>query len=839
MVGRWWATIMASWHHAQLAWRLLLRDWRAGELRLLLAALIMAVASNSAIGLFTDRLQRSLTHQSAELLGADLILSASREIPAEWLQQAQALGLRHTRTTEFPSVVIHGDNLRLSTIKAVEPGYPLRGEIRLRSSLQAEPIKSRTIPDAGEAWLAPQLLTLLQIEVGDTLEFGDIDLRVSQLIVSEPGSSSNLSAMAPRVLINQLDLPAAQVLVPGSRVTYNAQFMGSDVAVAQLRDWLTPRLQPHHRLTDLHSGQRGVATALDRARTYLGLASLIAVLLAGVAIAMAARRYTERHYDVSAVMRCLGSSQATIGQLYTTQLLMLALMGSTAGVALGFLLQWGLLGLLSGLLPSALPAAGLLPVVLGFLTGVIVLAGFALPPLLRLRQVSALRVLRRELAPMPLQGWLIYGVALATMSLLMWGYTHSFTMTFIIVGASLLLLTSFGGLAWLLLRGSRLLHRGVGVSWRYGFNNLWRHPLLSVTQLLAFGLILMAMSIVVLLRTELIANWQAQLPDDAPNHFVVNILPADVDRFKEYLQQHQIKDVTLHPVIRGRLTHINNVAAAEQNTTQDGDRGTIRRELNLTWSAQQQPGSVMTQGAWWDGDAQQAVSVEEGVAQRLQVGLGDRLRFDLGGQALEVAVTSLRRVEWDSMRPNFFMIFPPGPLDTFPTTYMTSLHIPPHQSVMMAEMVRQFPAITVVDLGAILSQLRAIVAQVSVAVEYVLLFVLIAGLMVLYAALQASLDERLFEGALLRTMGASRSQLRRGHLAEYALLGGLSGLLGAVGCELVSYLIYTQLLELPYQLHGWLWLLLPAIGALLIGAAGFIGTRRVVRQSPLVVLNGL
>ena len=825
----------------RLSLRLLLRDWRAGELRLLFAALVIAVTATTAIGFFTDRLQRGMVSQSAGLLGGDLLLRGARAPSEAWLEEAQRRGLAHTRVLAFPSVVAHGEQLQLSAIRAVAEGYPLHGALRVADRPYGEDRVVADIPAPGEVWVEARLLPLLDIAVGDALELGQVRLRVSGVLAYEPGPGGGFFALAPRVLMNQQDLARAGVLQPGSRVSYQDFFAGESAVLAAFQDWLEPRLDPSQGLVDVRGGQPAVGGALQRAEQYLGLASLVAVLLAGVAIAMGARRYAERHFDVSAMLRCLGASQRELLALFLPQLLVLALLGSLMGIALGYLAQQGLLHLLRELLPAQLPPPGVLPVVLGLLTGLIVLAGFALPPVLRLRQVPALRVLRRELTPMPLRGWLVYGAALGAMALLMWRYTGSAALTLGLIGGTLAALALLALPAWLLLRASRLLRPGLGATWRQGFQHLWRQPLLSISQILAFGLTFMAMALILLVRGDLLESWQRQLPAETPNHFVVNLLPDRLADFRAFLAARHIEDSGLYPLVRGRLAAIEGEDPASRVAEGEEPPGAINRELNLTWSRTLPPGNQLTAGRWWpaDTEGEAVVSMEAGLAERLGVGLGDVLRFSFGAQTLEVTVTSLRSLRWDSFQPNFFMIFPPGLLDDQPATYMTSFYLPETDKGELATLLREFPAVTVIDLDRILNQVRDILRQVTLAVEFVLLFVLLAGFTVLYAALQASLDARLQEGALLRTLGASRRQLRAGHLAEFGLLGLLAGLLAALGAELVARLLYGRVFDLVYATQWWLWGALPLGGALLVGAAGVWATRRVVRQSPLVVLRGL
>ncbi len=823
-----------------MAWRFLRRDWRAGELSILVLALVIAVAATTAIGFFTDRLQRAMRQQSAELLGADLVLKSPRPVERAWLEEARSRHLGVAKLLEFPSVVLHGEALQLSSVRAVAPGYPLRGTLRTATEVDGEATDTHEVPAEGEAWVEARLLPLLQAQLGDSLTLGHQALRITRILAFEPGSAGNFAALSPAVLVRRSDAERAGILAPGSRVTYGVQFAGTPSDISDFKRWLTPQLSPSMLLRDVHEGRPAIGAALDRTERYLGLASLAAVLLAGVAVAMGARRYSERHFDVSAMLRCLGATQRDLVGLYLRQLLLMGLLGSTMGVVLGYAAHLGLLLLLRGLLPGTLPQPGPWPALLGFFTGLLMLAGFALPPVLRLREVPALRVLRRELTPLPLRAWLVYGAALGAMTLLLWRYTDSAALTLSVLGGTLLALLVFGALAWALLRSSRVLVYGTGVAWRYGLLTLWRRPTLAIGQILAFGLVLMAMALVTLLRSDLLTTWSAQLPASAPNHFVINVLPEEVGAFNAFLQAHHISSAALFPMVRGRLSAVNGVPVGKRPGY--GEDETTRRELNLTWSSALPQDNALVGGHWWapKDSGQPEVSVEEGVATRLGIALGDALTFDFGGDnPLTATVTSLRKVQWDSFKPNFFVIFPPGVIEHYPATYVTSFYLPPTERTLMAQMVRQYPAVTVIDLAPLMDQVRTILAQVTLAVEYVLVGVLLAGFAVLYASLQSSLDERLYEGALLRTLGASRAQLRAGHLAEYALLGFLAGLFAAASTEFIAWLLYTRVFHLAAHFHWLLWLLLPPTGALLVGIAGFWGTRRVVDQSPLVVLRGL
>lgn len=823
-----------------LSVRLLLRDWRAGELRLILAAVAIAVGVTSAIGFFSERVTRALGAGAADLLGADLVLAAPQPPVPAWRDAAAARAVRVTETLEFASVVTHGDRLQLSQVKAVEPGYPARGTLRAAPALFAPDAPTRELPAAGEAWVDGRLLGALGIDVGGRIEIGMAEFTVRRVLTHDTGAGGGFIALAPRVLIARADVARTGVIQPGSRVTYRQLYAGAAADIERWRAWLAPQLSANHELNDGKSGNSAIGRALERAERYLGLASLVAVVLAGVAIAMAARRYSERHLDAAALLRCFGAPQRRIARLYVAQVLLLGAIGAAIGGALGWAAQYGLVFFLRGLLPDALPAPGVMPLVIGLVTGLVLLAGFALPPLLRLKQAPPLRVLRRDLAPLPVRGWVVYGAALAAVTALMWRYTASASLTIAVLAGAVAGVVALGGIGLALLTLTRRLPARVGVAWRFGVNNLWRHGRASVSQILAFGLALMAMAVIALIRGDLMATWQTQLPASTPNHFAFNILPADIAAIERFFGERDVRSQALYPMVRGRLIAINGAAVSQAVTKEARDSGALQRELNLTWTDTLPPDNRIVQGAWWGaGAAPVAVSVEQRLAERLDIKLGDRLTFSIGGAELDASVTSLRTVQWDSFHPNFYMIFPPGALDAYPATYLTSFYLAPAQKPLLRDLVQRFPAVTVLEMERVLAQVRAIVAQVTAAVEFVLLFVLAAGVIVLYAALQATLDERLYDGALMRALGASRRQLRTGHLAEFAALGVAAGVLAAIGTELIAYLLYARAFGLDYAFKWPVWLIAPLAGAAIVGAAGYLGTRGVVRASPLALLRRL
>ena len=823
-----------------LASRLLLREWRAGELRVMLLALLIAVTVSTAISFFTDRLQRGMATRAAEFLGADMRISSRDPLPPEFLQQAGNNSLQTTDLVDFSSVTSSEAEMLLSSIKAVSAGYPLRGEVRTSQQAFGVEQVAEGIPEPGSVWAEPRLLNILGLQVGDSLELGYSQLRISALLTHEPDRAGDFYSLTPRVLMNMQDLAATRVVQPGSRVRYRLLVSGAEADLQRYRDWLEPRLESHQRLTSVADDNRQIGNALERANQFLGLASIAAVVLAGVAVALSASRFAQRHFDTSALLRCFGTSRRRTLRLFLIQLLELGTLATLLGLLAGWLMQWGLMHLLRELLPPDLPAPGLKPLLVGSATGLVGLLGFALPPLLRLGRVAPLRVLRRELTPLPGSGWLIYGLALSGLSLLMWQFTGNLPMTLAVILGGALAALLLGSLAWLLLRstGNRLRH--LGLAWRLGSGQLLKQPAAAAGQVLAFGLILMSMVVIFILRTELLDSWQTQLPDDAPNHFALNILPEQEAEFRQALETIGARTAPLYPVTPGRLTAINGAPVRDQVTKDSPGERAINRDLSLTWSAELASDNQLVAGHWWDSlpaSDGHRVSVEAELAESLGVGLGDQLSFVIGGSTLEAQVASIRSVNWDNFTPNFYMVFSPGALHGAPSTLLTSFHLPAEQRDQLRELTRTFPAMTLLEVEAILEQLRDILAQVTLAVEYVLIFVLLAGFTVLFASLQSTLDTRLYEGALLRTLGARRELLRKANRLEFGLLGALAGLLAIVAAELITWLLYHYALDLQWQPHYLLWLLVPAIGALLIGAAGALGTRAVVRQSPMGLLR--
>ncbi len=821
-----------------LAARQLLRDARAGELRVLFFALLVAVAASSAIGYFSARLNDAMLLRASEFLAADLRLSGSSPASQEQIDAGLKLGLDHAQAVEFSSVVAAADGIQLASVKAANSRYPLRGELRSAAEPYA-PEEVGSGPRPGEAWAEARLMVALNLKIGDELEIGAKTLRLSRVLTYDPDTAGDFYSLTPRVLMHLDDLAATEVVQPGSRVRFRELWRGDADTLAAYRQAVEAGLEPNQRLDDARDGNRQVGGALGRAERYLNLASLAAVLLAGVAVALSSARFAARRFDASALLRCLGLSRREALALFGLQLALLGLVACVIGALLGWAGQHALFYLLRGLIPDDLPPANLWPALAGMATGLVALAGFALPPLAALGRVPPLRVLRRDMLPLPASSWLVYGAALIALGLIMWRLSLDLRLTLALLGGGLLAALLLGGLLLLGLQSLRRLLQRAALPWRLGLGQLLRHPLAAAGQSLAFGLILLAMALIALLRGELLDTWQDQLPEDAPNHFALNVLPAERDAFAARLAELSPHPAPLYPVVPGRLIMINGEPVRQLVTKESRGERAIQRDLSLTWAEDLPSDNLITAGNWW-GAAHASelpgVSVESELAESLQLKLGDQLRFNVGGIERDAQVTSLRQVDWDSFQPNFYMIFEPQTLQDLPATYLTSFYLPPGQDAELVALSRAFPSVTLLQVDALLAQLRSILAQVTLAIEYVLLFVLAAGITVLLAGLQATLDERIRQGALLRALGAERKLLISARRAEFGLLGAAAGLLAALGCELVSFLLYRYAFDMSWQPHPWL-LLLPLIGALLIGLAGVLGTRRALNASPLSVLR--
>jgi putative ABC transport system permease protein len=812
---------------ARFAFRNLWRDLKSGELSVLLLALTVAVLSLTAVGFFTSRISQGVRAQAAEVLAADLRLESPNPIPEKYFAQAQRRGLKSARILTFPTAIFSGDESQLAALNAVTAGYPLRGHVRIADRPFGVARATSRIPDRGEVWLDARIVAQLKIALGSPLRIGAASFRVTQVLDYRPDQGTGFVNLAPAALLNYDDVASTELIQAGSRATYAALFAGAAEPINSLREYLQSTKAPGERLREVDESSRQLNSAIDRASRFLNLASLASVLLAAVAVAMGARRYATRHIDTVALMKCMGASQAFVLAISIIELSLLAVFAVAVGAVLGFLAQSGLAWLLRDLIRTELPAASLAPLPIALVTVLAMLIGFALPPLLQLKSTPPARVLRKTVSAPPLRYGSSYVLALAALFAILWSLVRDAELVFSVLAGVLgvgavLTLAGFG-----LVRLTGRLRGGVGIAWRYGLANVSRRGGDSVVQIVAFGLGLMVLLLLAVVRGDLLADWRRSLPSDVPNNFLINIRPEERQSLQQFLQSHGMGEPQMFPMVRARITAINSKPSESLKLKGDSGRGFLEREQNLTWSAGLMEDNQLIAGTWWTSAdlGKPLVSISTEYQEALGLQLGDKITFDVAGEALTVEVASIRKIRWDSFRPNFFLVFPPGLLDGAAGTYMTSVYLTPAQRPSLA------------DVDAILKQIRDIMDRASLAVQYVFLFTLAAGVVVLLAAVQSTRDERRYESAMLRTLGASRGTVLQGVAAEFSALGFLSGTLAAFGATGVGWVLARRLFSLQYTLDPWVWVVGLVCGTLLVGVSGTLATRRVVDTPPIHTLR--
>jgi putative ABC transport system permease protein len=828
----------------KLSLTMTMRDWRARELHFLLVALMIAVASLSSVGFFVDRMRNSLARDANTLLGADLLVSSDQGINPAWRAEAQRRGLTMADTVVFPSMALAGEGerpgSRLVSLKAVSSTYPLRGNLKLQQG-DAE-VATNGVPVPGSVWVDPALLTALHLQVGAKIKLGDQEFTIAQTIASEPDRGASFMNFAPRAMISMQDLAATHLVQDGSRVTYRLLLAGTPKVVSGFQSFLKQAIDAGNlkgvRLESLESGRPEMRATLDRAEQFLSLVSLLSAMLAAVAIAMAARRFMLRHVDACAMLRCLGLTQNQVTAMYLIEFLLIGIAGSVAGVLLGFAGHYVLLEWLGGLVSKNLPAASWLPALQGIITGLLLLVGFAMPPIFQLRNVPHNRVIRREQdAPQPLTvATYVLGLGMF-ISLLLWE-VGDIKLGLLTAAGFLLGLLGFALIAWLAVASLKRLRTLFNHSaWRFAVTALQRRPGATVIQVVSLALGLMALLLLTVVRADLITAWKKSTPADAPNQFVINIQPdqrADIAaRLQKFTQPE------LYPMIRGRLIEVNQQAINAESFTDGRGKQLIEREFNLSTMKDLPELNTITAGAWYK-DASATVpeaSVEEGIAKTLNLKLGDKLTFDIAGQNVTATVTSLRKLDWSSMRVNFFVVINPKAMLDMPQTWITAFHLPETNKTFVNGLMQTYPNLTIVDVGAVLKQVQGVLDQVVTAVEFLFLFTLASGVLVLYAALAGSQDIRMREAALLRALGATRKQLSQAQWIEFLLIGGLAGLLAASGASSVGWALARFSFEFPWSFSPMVWLAGVLVGAGCAVIGGWMGLRNVLNQPPLLSLR--
>ncbi|MBL8520057.1 MAG: FtsX-like permease family protein [Betaproteobacteria bacterium] len=829
-----------------LSWRMLRRHFKLMETRVLFAALTLAVMSVTTVGFFADRVDAALKRQAGELIAADAVVIADKPVKDRFRDEAARLGLTRSESATFPSMVsgdaAKGQGVNLAEIKAVDANFPLRGKLRIADTPGGPARDADGPPAPGTAWVPETLLVRLNAQVGDEIRLGAARLKLTHVLVKEPDSVLDYFGIAPRVLMNRADLPRTGLIQTGSRVTYRLLVAGEPAEVEAFRAAFRGKMERGERLESVKDARSEVRVALERSERFLGLAAMLTVILASVAVALAARRFSERQLDSAAMMRCLGASQADIFRLHFLQFLMLGLGAAVLGTLLGAIAQAGLAQALSKFFTVALPYPSLLPALQGLAVGLALVMGFTVPPLLALRRVPTLRVIRRDLNPFDAGASIAYLLGFATLAALIIWRAGDVKLGGIAVGGFVGAMVVTGITGALLIEAAAASRGAAGRFWRVGLANLKRRRAASLTQVMALGLGLMAMLMLTIVRSDMIERWQDTLKLDVPNRFVINVQKDQVEPVRAYFKGHGLEMPDLYPMVRGRLMEINGQPLARKLEGEKDER-TKRlgeREFNLTWLARQQADNKLVAGRFWlPEERTPQFSVEEGIAKAMNIKVGDTMTYDIGGTRITHPVTSIRSVKWESFRPNFFVAATPGTLDEFPASYISSFRLPPDNEKVVSDLIRTYPNLSVIDMSAIMNQVKTISEQVAGAVSFVFLFALFAGVVVLYAAIASTQDERLYDAAVMRTLGARRGQIRAMQAAEFVAIGALAGGVASLGALAVSALIAERVINVPYEMNAWIPLIGVGLGGLGIALAGLIGTRKALDAPPLATIRGL
>ena len=891
-----WSTLIG------LASRLLWRDWRSGELRLLFLALVMAVTSVSGIALFTDRLEKALLLESANMLAADRVLGSGKVLPDDILVEAQTRGLRTASTLSFTSMAFSDSGNMLVSAKAVSDTYPLRGDVIIADApfIRGAPIQSG--PQPGEVWLESRALPALGLEVGDSVYVGEAELTVSKIIIAEPDRSGGgmVDNAGPRLMLHLDDVAKTNVVQLGSRVSYRFLFAADELlALDEFETWVDAEYEGEYRLRDVRDESEEVSEALSRAESFLLLGSLFAVLLAGVAIALTAKRYSERHYDYVAILKTFGCTSPQIGFIYLWIQALLAIVAVVVGSVLGWGVHHIILRALQTVITVELPAAGFEPFVVGAMTAVICLLSFALPPLLALRETPPLRVLRKDISQQKVGANVpyVFGIG-GTIGLVYW-YSQDAVLTSVLVVAVASIAILLSGLSFLLLSSSSAVGMRAGSAWKLAMSAARRRRKQNVLQVMVFSVTIMSLLILGLLRTDLIADWQAQLPENTPNHFMMNISQPQIAGIEEFFEENGVQGNAFYPLISARVTKVNGATpdpqedlnsdaergtlaggggddaegesakgaarvglsvgygqgetnaagassgkeASESEAGDEAEEGEVRGRLSrrqVTWAAELPADNRVTGGEWWEATVEPGfVSIEQDYADWLDIELGDVIEFEINAQTVSAEVSSFRSVRWDNMQPNFFIIFSPGTIDHLGATFLSTALMEREQKILLNELVQRFPTIVVIEIDALIEQIQNIIAQVTSAIELISVLVLVCGALVLLACVNATLDERFYENAILRTLGAGKRLIMTSLLIEFASIGLMAGLVATLGAEASLYYLQEQVFEQEFALHYWVWLAGPLAGMIIIGGLGVNSTRGVVNISPLNVLRRL
>lgn len=832
-----------------LAWQQLKANWKAGDLRVLLMALILAIAAITAVGGFSQRISANLYSQGSVLLGGDLAVFSDHALPATYSEYAKSLGLSVAQTAEFPSMVFVDDKNQLAEIKALGDGFPLRGDFAVQTASAQSANISKQGPAIGEVWLEPRLVSALGLQIGDVVEVGAKSFNITGVIQTEPSRGGDMFSFAPRLMMHLQDVAGTELIQYGSRVKYQLVVAGDAAAVAQLSAWLQPQLQRGERLEDVKTARPEIKSAIEKAEIFLGLSSMVSVVLSVIAMLLASGPFVSRNLDTFAMLRCFGAGHALIRNIMIWQTLLVAAIGGLLGCALGYVLQAGLATLAATLFVEVLAPVTLQPFLLGFAVSVCVMLTLMWPHLMAIQTLTTVRILRREVEVDLRRDWLTYIPVALLVFLLIWLQASTLQLAAVVSLGLLVASAIVGVLAYALvqllfklkLSSQHKPQNKTLAALQIGLSNLKRRIRLSIAQMIAFGLGLMVIVLLSIVRTDLMDSWQASLPADAPNRFVINLQKAQLPAFTQTFANQGMTQPPVFPMVRGRLTQINNQAINLHSYPSERAKRLAAREFNLSMAATMQEDNRLLAGQWWQPQdaGKPYVSIEQDIASNLNIKVGDTLTYDITGVPLTLTVTSIRKVEWDSMRANFFAVTPPLVLEPFMASYMTAFYLPREDADFVNQLLKQFPNLTVIDVAALMEQVRAIMQKMSVAVAYVFLFSLVSGLAVLYAALIATKTARIRESTLLRVLGASRQQVSWAMMAEFLCIALVAVLVAVVLANSMAFYISRFMLDIPYQLN--LSIAFIAIGCALvfIPLSAWWVVRQYLNQPPKQLLNSI
>jgi len=811
-------------------WR---QAWRIDEMRLLFLALLVSVTAVTSVNFFTDRTERSMTQQATKLLGADLIVRSSRPLSEDYLSQAKQLGLQQAEIISFRSVVSVGDSLQLSDVKAVSDTFPLRGNVETSSLLDGRSeVDSLSNLKSGQVWAAPTLFSSLEIPPNTEVRIGRSLFNLNKVLVKSPNQGANVFQFSPEVLMPLADLPATGLLTPGSRARFSYLFSGTDAQVKNMTDWLKPQLKTGERLETLDDGLPSVGTALQRAQRFLNTAALLSVILAGAAIALTSYSFSRHETHSVAVLKTMGASRRRILVRYLSQLLLTSTAAAILGAILGYFIQNGIAYMLRDVIGTDLPAPSLVPLVTGLLTAWIMVFSFSSPQLLQLVNTAPVQIFQNQPQPRSNRWKLLLLTIMSGIFALMWMQTQDLKLSAFLFLGTLGAILVFWAVSTVLLSQLKKLSRNRKYSARALSSAGNRLVLLVVV----FGIGLFSLLLLTALRGDLLDRWQNSIPDDAPNNFLINIQPDEVSKLRAYLNENKI-DPDLYPMIRGRLVAMNDKPVVIDDFESPRARRLLQREFNLSSVEAFPEANILLEGEWFKPEDKQGFSVEEGVMERFSLVLGDTMTFDIGGVQFTQTITSVRRVNWDNLTPNFFVLGAPGSMENLPQTWITSIYAPPENRSLVPDLIKQHPSVSAINISAIMTQIKDLIGKAAFAVQAIFAFTLIAGIVVLFAALQSQKAERRKELAILKTIGASRKQLRQSILTEFVVVGAVSGFLAGLFAVLASNIAAYALFDLEPSINLMLILIGTVAGAVLVGIAGYLNLRPLLNVAPAVLFQ--